>query len=152
MPKRSPEKVARRATERISRLRDTIAKVDCLCSGTLLKRMMKCGKPNCRCRHDPAARHGPYYEWGRMKAGKLAHRYVSPEQADLLRQAIANYRKVKKAHARLGGGIGTAHRRQGTPQIPDLGKRQKNSAGNAYADGVPDVPHHHHERLSLRRT
>jgi hypothetical protein len=31
-----------------------------------------------------------------MKAGKLAHRYVSPERADLLRQAIANYRKVKK--------------------------------------------------------
>jgi hypothetical protein len=58
--------------------------------------MMKCGKPSCRCQHDPAARHGPYYEWGRMKAGKLAHRYVSPEQAALLRQAIANYRKVKK--------------------------------------------------------
>lgn len=96
MSKRSPEKVASRAVERISRLRDTIAKVDCLCSGTLLKRMMKCGKPNCRCRNDPAARHGPYYEWGRMKAGKLAHRYVSPEQADPLRQAIANYRKVKK--------------------------------------------------------
>ena len=96
MSKRSPEKVAARAAERISRLRDIIAKVDCLCSGTLLKRMMKCGKPNCRCRHDLAGRHGPYYEWGRMKAGKLAHRYVSPEQADLLRQAIANYRKVKK--------------------------------------------------------
>ena len=96
MSKRSPEKVASRAAERISRLRDAIAKVDCLCSGTLLKRMMKCGKPSCRCQHDPAARHGPYYEWGRMKAGKLAHRYVSPEQAALLRQAIANYRKVKK--------------------------------------------------------
>jgi hypothetical protein len=96
MSKRSPEKVASRAAERISSLRDAIAKVDCLCSGTLLKRMMKCGKPSCRCQYDPAARHGPYYEWGRMKAGKLAHRYVSPEQADLLRQAIANYRKVKK--------------------------------------------------------
>ena len=31
-----------------------------------------------------------------MKAGKLVHRYVSPEQAGVLRQAIANYRKVKK--------------------------------------------------------
>jgi len=31
-----------------------------------------------------------------MKAGKLAHRAVSPEQATLLRAAIANYRKAKK--------------------------------------------------------
>ena len=31
-----------------------------------------------------------------MKAGKLVHRYVSPAQAAILRQAITNYRKVKK--------------------------------------------------------
>lgn len=31
-----------------------------------------------------------------MKAGKLVHRYISPAQAVLLHQAIANYRKVKK--------------------------------------------------------
>ncbi|HEX8013130.1 MAG TPA: DUF6788 family protein [Casimicrobiaceae bacterium] len=82
--------------ERISRLREALAAVDYLCSGTLMKRMMKCGKPACRCTVDPAARHWPYYEWGRMKAGKLVQRYVSAEQAAILRQAIANYRKVKK--------------------------------------------------------
>jgi hypothetical protein len=31
-----------------------------------------------------------------MKAGKLVHRTVSPEQATLLRAAIANQRKAKK--------------------------------------------------------
>lgn len=31
-----------------------------------------------------------------MHAGKLVHRLVSPEQAQLLRGAIANYRKLKK--------------------------------------------------------
>ena len=70
--------------------------MDYLCSGTLLERMMKCGKASCRCQQDPAARHGPYYEWGHMQGGKLVHRYVSPEQAELLRQAIANYRRVQK--------------------------------------------------------
>jgi hypothetical protein len=93
---RNPEKVASQARERISRIRDSFAVLDTLCSGTLLKRMMKCGKPGCRCEQDPAARHGPYYEWGHMKGGKLVHRYVSPEQAVVLRQAIANYRSVKK--------------------------------------------------------
>jgi uncharacterized protein DUF6788 len=96
LPKRNPEQAANQARERIARIRDALIELDYLCSGTLLKRMMKCGKPNCRCQQDPAARHGPYYEWGRMKAGKLVHRYVSSEQAELLRQAIANYRIVKK--------------------------------------------------------
>jgi len=96
MTQRSPAHVARQARERIAHLRDTLASIDYLCSGTLLKSLMQCGKPGCRCHQDPAARHGPYYRWGHMKAGKLVHRYVSPEQAGILRQAIANYRKVKK--------------------------------------------------------
>jgi hypothetical protein len=96
MAKRSPAQVARQARARIGRLRHTLATIDYLCSGTLLKSLMQCGKPSCRCHQDPAARHGPYYRWGHMQAGKLVHRYVSPEQAGVLRQAIANYRKVKK--------------------------------------------------------
>jgi hypothetical protein len=67
-----------------------------LCTGTLIKRMKSCGSPSCRCAHDPAARHGPYYEWGHMQAGKLVHRVVSAEQAQVLQGAIANYRKLKK--------------------------------------------------------
>ena len=31
-----------------------------------------------------------------MQGGKLVHRYVSPEQAELLQQAIANYRSAQK--------------------------------------------------------
>ena len=96
MPRLNAEKVLLQAHERISRARSALAEVDYLCSGTLLKRMMKCGKASCACQTDPAARHGPYYEWGHMKDGKLVHRYVSSEQATVLHQAIANYRNVKK--------------------------------------------------------
>ena len=31
-----------------------------------------------------------------MRAGKQTHRYVSATQAQILRQAIANYREVRK--------------------------------------------------------
>ena len=96
MPKLSPQKVLLQAQERIDRIKEAITEVDYVCSGTLLKRMMKCGKVGCACRTDPAARHGPYYEWGHMKDGKLSHRYVSAEQAELLQQAIANYRNVQE--------------------------------------------------------
>jgi uncharacterized protein DUF6788 len=84
----------RRARARIARIRAAITAVDPLCSGTLLRRTKVCGKAGCRCAQDPAARHGPYWEWGHMKGGKLVHRMVSPRQAALLRRAIANYRRV----------------------------------------------------------
>src|ERR1700741_2245285 len=95
MPHR-PELIIEQARERIERIREALSEIDYLCSGTLLERMKVCGKPGCRCAQDPDARHGPYYEWGHMKGGKLVHRMVTPEQAALLRRAIVNYRKAKK--------------------------------------------------------
>jgi hypothetical protein len=91
-----PDPRLRQAQARIARIREAIQAVDYLCSGTLLRRMKLCGKPGCRCAQDPAARHGPYYEWGHMQGGKLVHRMVSARQAALLRAAIKNYRKVRR--------------------------------------------------------
>jgi hypothetical protein len=80
----------------IAEIHKALSTVEYLASGTLHKRTKTCGKPHCRCATDPAARHGPYYEWGYIKAGKLCHRSLSPGQADLMRMAIANYRKARK--------------------------------------------------------
>jgi hypothetical protein len=93
---RRREHIIKQARERIARILVVLNTMDYLCSGTLLRRMKICGKPGCRCIQDPDARHGPYYEWGHMKAGKLVHRMVTPEQAAILQRAIANYRKAKK--------------------------------------------------------
>jgi hypothetical protein len=90
------ETIIKRALERIARIREALNAIDYLCSGTLLQRTKVCGKPGCRCAQDPCARHGPYYEWGHMKGGKLVHRTVTPEQATILQLAIANHRKAKK--------------------------------------------------------
>ena len=90
------KRAVQRARARINTIRASLAEFELLCSGTLSQRMMKCGKPNCRCASDDDARHGPYYEWARMRAGKPTHRYVSAPQAQVLRQAIENYRTVKK--------------------------------------------------------
>src|SRR5262249_30373859 len=91
MPRRG-EDILQQARERIASIRAVLNAMEYLCSGTLLRRTKVCGKPSCRCAQDPSARHGPYYEWG----GKLVHRVVSPEQAALLRLAIANYRQARK--------------------------------------------------------
>jgi hypothetical protein len=77
-------------------LREAIESLDYFCNGTLLSRTKTCGRPNCRCAKDPSARHGPYYEWTRMKNGRLVHSSVSREQAALLERALANARQVQE--------------------------------------------------------
>ena len=90
------KRALQRARERIGSIRATLSGYELVCSGTLSQRMMTCGKPTCRCATDPGARHGPYYQWIRMRAGKPTQRYVTEQQAQILRQAIDNYRQVKK--------------------------------------------------------
>ena len=96
MRKKMKKKQDTRALDRIAKIRDKINAMTYVCSGSLQRRMNTCGKPNCRCARDPAFRHGPYYEWGRMVNGKLVHSLLPPEQAEVLGQAIENNRKIKK--------------------------------------------------------
>ncbi len=49
MPKKTSKKSAQHALERIGEIRQQVAEIDMLCTGTLLKRMMTCGSPTCRC-------------------------------------------------------------------------------------------------------
>jgi hypothetical protein len=96
MSGKKTERVLLAAAARIAEIRERIRRLDYVCSGTLLKRTKVCGKALCPCAHDPSARHGPYYEWGYMKARKQVHRMVSKEEAKILRHAIANYRAARR--------------------------------------------------------
>lgn len=84
-----------RALARIAEVRERIAAFDYVCSGTLTHRTMRCGKSNCRCQQDPAARHGPYDYWARLEGGKLVNRLLSPTQAHMIRSAITNFRQIR---------------------------------------------------------
>ena len=96
MSKKNPEEIRQAGWHSIARIRDQISKLEYVCSGTVLKRTKVCGKPGCVCARNPAARHGPYYEWGHVENGIQVRRTVSPEQATLLRQAIASYRRLRR--------------------------------------------------------
>src|SRR5688572_24423846 len=96
MTRPGPEPIVALARQRIARIQEQIRALDDLASGTLVRRIKLCGRPGCRCARDQGARHGPYYEWGRMKNGRLVNRMVSPQEAILIRRAIANYRAVRR--------------------------------------------------------
>jgi len=84
-----------RLRARIEELKHEILDLDLIASGTLVRRTKVCGKPSCRCATDPEARHGPYYEWGRLEAGKRISSTVSPEKGRRLRVALRNRRRLK---------------------------------------------------------
>ena len=77
-------------------IRKAISALDYVASGTLHTRMKRCGRPNCRCAKDPKAAHGPYYEWNRWIDGKLVHRIISAEQAEIVGRALDNLKEVKR--------------------------------------------------------
>ena len=56
--------------------------------GSRSERTIKCSKPGCACAQDPEARHGPYYSLTHAVGGKTHSRFLTPEQADLVRQQI----------------------------------------------------------------
>jgi hypothetical protein len=81
-------------TRPIEGIRRQIATMGLVAQGTLTKRTKVCGRPNCRCAQDPAARHGPYFEWTRREKGRYVHTVISEEQAEALRAAIDNHKRV----------------------------------------------------------
>lgn len=63
--------------------------------GSLSERTIKCSKPGCACAQDPKARHGPYYSLTHAVEGKTHSRFLTAEQADLVRQQIDAGRRFR---------------------------------------------------------
>jgi hypothetical protein len=75
-PKRPTPKsaVIDRYWERFQELKAELGHIEYFSKGTVLARMIKCGKPQCACRTKPSKRHGPYYEWTLQTAGQDSQR------------------------------------------------------------------------------
>jgi uncharacterized protein DUF6788 len=90
-----------RYAQRFRELKREFQQLEYFCKGTLLKRMMKCGKAQCACAHDPAKRHGPYFEWTYKAKGKTVNVKLPPEAAPMYRAASQQSRKLKSLLNRL---------------------------------------------------
>jgi hypothetical protein len=103
MPPRKPSvaPVGRAPAERFRQARQDLLQIEYFLKGTVLKRMMKCGQPQCACHHDPAKRHGPYFEWTYKVNGKTVNVKLTAESAPLYKAATRQQRKLKTILARL---------------------------------------------------
>ena len=95
------EQSLERHAQRFGELRRDLEQLEYFCKGTVLKRMMKCGKAHCACASDPTKRHGPYFELTYKASGKTVNVKLSPEAAPLYRAASQQYRKLKILFNRL---------------------------------------------------
>jgi uncharacterized protein DUF6788 len=113
----NPRSPARRAAwedqrRRFEELKRELQQVEYFCKGTVLRRMMKCGKAQCACQTDPSKRHGPYFEWTYKANGKTVNVKLSAETAPLYQAASRQYRRLKTVLNRLERLSQTALRHQ----------------------------------------
>src|ERR1700690_4521631 len=87
--------------QRFRHAQQELHQLDYFLKGTVSKRMMKCGPPQCACHRDPAQRHGPYFEWTYKVNGKTVNVKLSPQAAPLYLAATKQNRKLKVLLARM---------------------------------------------------
>ena len=97
-PRQAPADVA---AQRFRQAQQELQELDYFLKGTVLKRMMKYGHPQCACHRDPAQRHGPYFEWTYKVNGKTVNVKLSPQAAPLYLAATKQNRKLKAVLARM---------------------------------------------------
>ena len=73
---------------RVRQLATELADAKPMRKGSLSERTIKCCKPNCACAQDPKARHGPYYSFTQAVGGKTHSRFLTGEQAEVVRRQI----------------------------------------------------------------
>ena len=86
---------------RRAELAATIAGIGFTATGTVLQVRTVCGSPGCACHADPDKRHGPYWQYTRKVRNKTVTRRLTPAQAALYQEWIANERVLRGLLAQM---------------------------------------------------
>ena len=82
-------------------LAEALAEIDGLLPGSVVVRLMRCGKRNCACKAGPPALHGPYTQWTRTVAGKTVTKLLTDDQLARYQPWFDNNRRLKDLIAKL---------------------------------------------------
>jgi len=69
--------------------------------GSVVTRMMRCGKRSCRYRQDPPQLPGPYIQWTRTVDGKTVTKLLTPKQLDRYQPWLDNARQLRELLSQL---------------------------------------------------
>ena len=82
-------------------LAEALAQLDGLLPGSVVVRLMRCGKRNCACKADPPTLHGPYTQWTRTVEGKTVTKLLTKEQLARYQPWFDNARTLRDLLAKL---------------------------------------------------
>ena len=100
-PRTTQDKILARYAREFDALKAELMQLGFFCKGTVLHRTLKCGRPTCPCAHDPAQRHGPYFEWPYKVGGKTVNHRLGPEEAKIYREGSRQYHEAKRLLQRM---------------------------------------------------
>lgn len=86
---------------RYEELASQLTNIGFIAAGTVTHRYTRCTSPGCRCNADPPQPHGPYYQWTAKTDGKTVTRRLTPAEADLYKEWIANDRQLRAIIANM---------------------------------------------------
>ena len=107
--------------ERRDLAREQFATIGDMRPGTLQTHFTKCGKPNCRCAHDDAARHGPHYMVSRSLEGQMKYQRLRADEVEVGQGQLDEYKRfqsISVAFIRASEDLAEARRlalREGNP-------------------------------------
>jgi hypothetical protein len=81
--------------QRIERIKAEIAALGPLRPGTLSRQYNVCGTPGCRCKDDPAHRHGPYYQLSYTWHGKSRSEFVREPEIARVEEQVRTYARLR---------------------------------------------------------
>jgi len=82
-------------TERYRAVAAELADIGFVARGSVISTTTTCSSKGCRCRVDPARRHGPYWQLSRSSGGTTRTRRLSAAEAELYQAWIANRRRAE---------------------------------------------------------
>ena len=81
--------------DKIERIKREIAGIGDLRPGSLSEQYNVCGNPNCRCKADPAKRHGPYYQISFTRKGRSRTKFVKRPHVSDVKKQLKNYTRLR---------------------------------------------------------
>jgi len=80
---------------RIDAIKAALPALGPLRPGTLSRQYNVCGTPGCRCKDDPAQRHGPYHQLSYTWHGRSRSEFVREPELARVREQLDNYARLR---------------------------------------------------------
>jgi hypothetical protein len=81
--------------KRIEQIKTELAALGALRPGTLTQQYNVCGTAGCRCKEDPAQRHGPYHQLSYTWQGRSRSEFVRERELSLVQEQLRNYTRLR---------------------------------------------------------